>query len=318
MWGAFAPRSGLPSVRSAVLPSGATRHPFHEVHSGVLEFGSDHSKAEEENPKVVPRAFGVVRPLGFGARALGVEGFGGNRKAKLNVGFDLSGVGRSVEKAELNRSRSPNVVEVDGAVACRIVVLGVRVCVPEPSLVQGRLGGGFGFFKAGDEVAVGAFGVVRKPGFKGSGGFQNQLFLLVKNPRDVGDLAGAEGAHADVDVLACATRGFRSGFPQSPYNRLQGFHVIPFQNRGDHLGACGAVGQAAVADRLPNSAVRRGHLPSVVTAAVVPNRAADHAVDRLCRLFAGDVGVLQFRPEGQALRRLDCRVVGHFFLHRVF
>jgi hypothetical protein len=51
--GAFAPRSGLPSVRSAVLPSGATRHPFHEVHSGVLEFGSDHSKAEEENPKVV-------------------------------------------------------------------------------------------------------------------------------------------------------------------------------------------------------------------------------------------------------------------------
>ena len=87
------------------------------MHSGVLEFGSDHSKAEEENPKVVPRAFGVVRPLGFGARALGVEGFGGDRKAKLNVGFDLSGVGRAVEKAELNRSGSPNVVEVDGAVA---------------------------------------------------------------------------------------------------------------------------------------------------------------------------------------------------------
>ena len=115
--GAFAPRFGLPSVRSSVLPSGATRHPFHKVHSGVLEFGSDHSKAEEENPKVVPRAFGVVRPLGFGAGALGVEGFGGNCKAKLNVGLDLSGVGRSVEKAELNRSRSPNVVEVDGAVA---------------------------------------------------------------------------------------------------------------------------------------------------------------------------------------------------------
>ena len=87
------------------------------MHSGVLEFGSDHSKAEEENPKVVPRAFGVVRPLGFGARALGVEGFGGNRKAKLNVGFDLARVRCAVEKAELNRSGSPNVVEVDGAVA---------------------------------------------------------------------------------------------------------------------------------------------------------------------------------------------------------
>ena len=68
----------------------------------------------------------------------------------------------------------------------------------------------------GGAVPVGAFGVVRKPGFKSSGGIQNQLFLLVKNPRDVGDLAG-------------------------------------------------------------------------------------------------DVGVLQFRPEGQALRRLDCRIVGHFF-----
>ena len=80
----------------------------------------------------------------------------------------------------------------------------------------------------GGAVPVGAFGVVRKPGFKGSGGIQNQL----KNPRDVGDLAGAEGAHADVGVLACATRGFRSSFPQSPYNRLQSFHVFPFQNRG--------------------------------------------------------------------------------------
>ena len=100
------------------LPSGATRHPFHEVHSGVLEFGSVHSKAEEENPKVVLGACLVVRPLGFGAGALGVEGFGGDRKAKLNVGFDLARVGSSVEKAELNRSRSPNVVEVDGAVAC--------------------------------------------------------------------------------------------------------------------------------------------------------------------------------------------------------
>jgi hypothetical protein len=82
------------------------------VHSGVLEFGSDHSKTEEEKTKVVPRAFGVVRPLGFGACAFGVEGFGGNRKAKKNVGFDLACVGRAVEKAELDRSRSPNVVEV--------------------------------------------------------------------------------------------------------------------------------------------------------------------------------------------------------------
>ena len=81
----------------------------------------------------------------------------------------------------------------------------------EPSLVQGILSGRLGFLKAGNELAVGAFGVVLKAAFQGSGGFQNQLFLLVKNPRDVGDLAGCEGAHTDVDVLACAFRRFRTG-----------------------------------------------------------------------------------------------------------
>ena len=87
------------------------------MHPAVFEFRPDEPDPQKENPKVVLGACLVVRPLGFCACALGVEGFGGNRKAKLNVGFDLSGVGRSVEKAELNRSGSPNVVEVDGAVA---------------------------------------------------------------------------------------------------------------------------------------------------------------------------------------------------------
>ena len=45
------------------------------------------------------------------------------------------------------------------------------------------------------------------------------------------------------------------------------------------------------------------------------HRAADHAVNRFCRLLAGDSGVLQFRPEGQALRRLNR--VGHVRLHRL-
>ena len=45
----------------------------------------------------------------------------------------------------------------------------------EPSLVQGVLGGRLGFLKAGNEIAVGAFGVVLKAAFQGSGCFQNQL-----------------------------------------------------------------------------------------------------------------------------------------------
>ena len=314
--GGLRPPSGLPAFRSAVFPSGRTRHSLHQVHAGVFEFLSDHPKAQEENPQVVPGAFLVVGPLGFGACALGVEGFCGDRKAKLNVRLDLARVGGSVEKAELNRSGPPNVVQVDRAVAGRIVVLGVRVCVAEPSLVQGRLGGGFGLFQPGDEGAVGALGVVRKPSFKGSGGLEDQFLLFVKDPRDVGDLAGGEGAHANVNVLAGAARGFRSGLAQGPYNRLQGVEVFPPKDRGHHLGARGAVGKAAVADRFPNPAVRCGDLPGIVAAAVVPNRTAGNAVDRAGRLFAANVGVLKFRPEGQALRRLNCRVVGHFFLHR--
>ena len=111
------PRSVLPSFRSSVFPCGRTRHPFHKVHPAVFEFRPDEPDPQKENPKVVLGACLVVRPLGFGACAFGIEGFGGNRKAKKNVGFDLACVGRSVEKAELNRSGAPNVVEVDGAVA---------------------------------------------------------------------------------------------------------------------------------------------------------------------------------------------------------
>ena len=87
------------------------------MHPAVFEFRPDEPDPQKENPKVVLGACLVVRPLGFGACAFGIEGFGGNRKAKKNVGFDLACVGRSVEKAELNRSGAPNVVEVDGAVA---------------------------------------------------------------------------------------------------------------------------------------------------------------------------------------------------------
>lgn len=316
--GGFRPRSGLPSFRSAVLPCGAARHPLHQMHPGVLEFGSVHSEAEKENPEVVPGACLVVSPLDFGARALGVEGFGGNRKAKLNVSFDLARMGCVVEKTELNRSGSPHIVEVDGAVSCPVIMLRHRGEGSEPGSVQLVLSGRFGFFEAGDELAVGAAGIVPKAAFQGSGGFQNQLFLLVENPRDVGNLSGGEVRHTDVNMLACAFRRFGSGFAQSPDNFLQGFHVVPFQNRGDHLGAAAAVGQTAVADRLPDSAVRRGCLPGVVGSADVLHCSAYHAVNRPCRLLAGDSGVLQFRPEGQNLRRLNNRAAGHFFLHRFF
>ncbi|MPN50745.1 hypothetical protein SDC9_198378 [bioreactor metagenome] len=131
-----------------------------------------------------------------------------------------------------------------------------------------------------------------------SGRLQHQRFLLVKDSRDVRDLARREFADSDVDVLAGAVRRFRSGFAKLPNHRLEGFEVFPFQDRRHHLGAGCAAAEAAVADRFPVAAIRRGHRPLIVAAAGEPHRAADHRVDRFCGAFAADAGVFEFRPEG--------------------
>ena len=112
-----APRSVLPAFRSAVLPGGTSRHPLHQVHPGVLELRTDEPEAEEEDPEVVLGACRVVRPLVFGGGAGRGLRFRRDCEAKLNVGLDLTCVGRAVEKAELDRAHPPHVVEVDVPVA---------------------------------------------------------------------------------------------------------------------------------------------------------------------------------------------------------
>ena len=282
------------------------------MHPHVFEFRADQADAEEENPHVVLRAFRAEGTLVFRTRAFRGFGEGRDGEAEDDVGFHLSGVVRSVEKPEFDRSHPPHVVEVNRAVPRPIVVVRLRVRVAEPRAVQGFACGRFGGFEAGYESALGAARVVLKAAFQGSGGLQNQLFLLVENPREVGDLAGVEIADSDVDVLAGAFRRFRSGVPKFPNHSLKRVEVVPFQNRCHHLGASGAVGQAAVADRLPVATVRSDHRPFVVSASGVVDRSADHAVDRFNRSFAADVRVLEFRPEGKFLRRLHR--VGHFGL----
>ena len=111
------PRSVLPAFRSAVLPGGGTGHPLHQVHPGVLELRPDEPEAEEEDPEVVLGAGRVVRPLVFGRGAGRGLGLGRDCEAELNVRLDLTGVGRAVEKPELDRAHPPHVVEVDVAVA---------------------------------------------------------------------------------------------------------------------------------------------------------------------------------------------------------
>ena len=192
---------------------------------------------------------------------------------------------------------------------------GVRVPVTEPGLVEGFARSRLRLFEAFDEGPVGAPGVTLKAAFQGSGSLEDQFFLLVEDPGDVGDLPGVEIADPDVNVLAGALGRLGPGVAQGANNRLQGFKVVPPEDRGDHLGAGGAVGQAAVADGFPVPPIRCDHRPLVVVAAAPADRSADHRVDGPRRALAADVGVLKFRPEGQGLRRLNR--VGHVRLHRL-
>ena len=188
----------------------------------------------------------------------------------------------------------------------------IRVGVSEPRLVEFLPRGRLGFFQPGDETAVGAPCVAVDSPLERSGRLEEEFFLLVENPREVRDLPGIEIADAEVDVLAGAFRGFRSGLAELAHHRLQGFHVVPLEDRGHHLGAGGAASEASVADRLPVTSVRRDYRPFIVCASAVTDRSADHVVDRFRRPLAADVRVLEFRPEGKLLRRLNR--VGHLGL----
>ena len=307
----------LPAFRSAVFPRRASRQGFQQVVAGGFEFRPVHAQPEEENPHVVLRAFRAVGALVFRARALGGQGFRGDHQAELDVGFYLSGVRCAVERANLHRAYPPYVVQVDRVVAHGIVMARIRILVAEPCFVQRFFRAGLCLFEAVDEPAVGALGVAVDPALKRSRRLEDQLLLLVPDSGEIRDLARGESADPDVDVLAGAVRRFRSGFAEFPNHRLQGFHVVPFQNRRHHLGARRAASEAAVADRFPVAAVRRDHRPFVVAAAGEPNLPADHRVDRLGRPFAADVRVLQFRPEGEFLRRLDHRVGHNSAFHRL-
>ena len=156
---------------------------------------------------------------------------------------------------------------------------GIRVGISEPCLVERFPRGWLGVFQAGDEFAVGAPCVAVDSPLKRSGRLEEKLFLLVENPREVCDLPGVEVADSDVNVLAGAFRSFRSGFAELAHHRLKGIHVVPFENRGHHLGACGTASEASIADRFPVASVRSDHRPFVVSASGVVDRPADHAVD---------------------------------------
>lgn len=268
--------------------------------AGVFELVAVQSQAaDQENPHVVFRAPGVVFPAILAGGAFRGQGLCRDCQAKDDVCFDLACVGASVGGPDLNRAGSPDIVQVQIAVSVAFVVGGMHIQLTEPGFVQAFVGDLAGGVQALDEAAIGALCVVAQPVFPGSQGFEDQLFLLVKNLCEIGDLGGIEALRSDVDVLAGIAGSFRSGFAQDSDDLLQRFDVFVAEDGRDHLGGGGAASEAGVADRFPFASRNVRHRPAVVGAAGVAHRAADHAVDRLRRLFAADVRIFQFGSEFQ-------------------
>lgn len=281
------------------------------MHPDVLELVAVQPQpADQENPHVVFRAFAAEGPAILAGGAFRGQGLCCQGQEKDDVCFDLTGVRAAVGGPNFDGPHSPDVVQVQIAVSVAFVVAGVHIQLTEPGLVQAFVGDLAGGAQAVDEVPIGALRVVAQPVFSGSQGFEDQLFLLIKDLGEVGDLSRAESLCADVDVLAGFAGGFRTGFAQGSDHFLQRFHIFPAEDRGHHFAAA-ACAQGTVADCFPDPAVRGFDLPGIVAqVGPVGDRSADHALDRFCCHRAGDASVFKLGSEGQAFHGFDC--VLHF------
>ena len=117
--GSAPPGSGSPAGSlGTVPPSRVAGHVLQEVCAGGLELLAVHAQPEEPAPEGVGR---VVGDRAGRARGSHRQGLVGNREAKLDVGFQLTGV-KSVlltvagvgklEKSEFNRTLGEGGVEV--------------------------------------------------------------------------------------------------------------------------------------------------------------------------------------------------------------
>ena len=140
----------------------------------VLELVSVQPQAaNQENPHIVFCASGVVFPAILAGGALCGQGLRCDRQAKDDICFDLACVSAAVDGPHLDRAGSPDVVQVQIAVAVVIVVPGMHIQLTEPGFVQAFIGDLAGGAKALDEAPVGALGVVAQPVFPSSQGFED-------------------------------------------------------------------------------------------------------------------------------------------------
>ena len=166
--------------------------------AGVFELVAVQPQAaDQENPHVVFRAPGVVFPAILAGGAFRSQGLRRDCQAKDNVCFDLACVGAAVGSPHFDRAGSPDVVQVQIAVSVAFVVAGVQLQVTEPGFVQAFIGDLAGGVQALDKSAIGALCVVSQPVFPGSQGFEDQLFLFIKDLGKIGDLSGIEALRSD-------------------------------------------------------------------------------------------------------------------------
>src|SRR5690554_7202472 len=96
---------------------------------------ADEGELQEEDPEVVLGGGGVEVAALAAARA-GVDRLGAQGQGELDVGLHLAGVQGALEPAVLDRPPEPDVVEVDPAVAGRVVVVRAVVVVAVPGPVH--------------------------------------------------------------------------------------------------------------------------------------------------------------------------------------
>ena len=219
------------------------------MHAGGFELFSDEAQAEE------PAAEGVFRVVRFrSGRAcrLAAQGLGADGKAKLDVTFDLSGMQRCVEGAELDSScralRGESGMQVEQVVAASVVmpacaappVAGTSTAVLVPKLGEGVHGCRLPAVEGCEELLLHRLAPAFASAVADAQRLGEKVLFRVDDVHQIAERSGRVLAEADVDVDATRAVHLRSGFAQSADDLLHHLDVFPAAHGADYL--CGWIG----------------------------------------------------------------------------
>ena len=241
-----------------------------------LEKVAVRAEAEEEAPHLVLVALVRLARLALilRARRLRVLRLQNDQERKLNRSLYLATVCRAIKAPELGgllRVVTPEVVEVQKAVAVLVVVVRRKVQASEPSRVDVVHRGVAEVANPLDEGVLGFAGVPRHPPLKRSHRLRGERLLLVVDAHEVFDVHRREIRDADVDVKSAPLGRPRALLAEFPHHLLQGVHVLDGHHRRHHLG--GGSAKTTVAHDLPFASVGLFDLP-IVEVRSAPSRNA--------------------------------------------